>query len=181
MSNSSGLRGGIRRFMKRRSKLVGRRANPNNKETSLDGAADDECTDATSSGDERNFSDGDDVFGGDGDAAGVDTPKHSAESDGHRLSSTTPQHQQHPATPQHQHSPNHTKNAEDPLFLRSMSESSFNCGCCYELMIQPTTLNCGHSFCRLCLARWWKSVKKTTCPGCRQPWVGFPHINIILR
>ena len=69
----------------------------------------------------------------------------------------------------------------EPMFLRSMSETTFTCGCCYELMIQPTTLNCGHSFCRLCLARWWKSVKKMTCPGCRQPWSGFPHINIILR
>ncbi len=70
---------------------------------------------------------------------------------------------------------------DDPLFLRSMSETTFTCGCCYELMIQPTTLNCGHSFCRVCLARWWKAMKKMTCPGCRQPWSGFPHINIILR
>ncbi|XP_077979598.1 bifunctional apoptosis regulator-like [Glandiceps talaboti] len=64
---------------------------------------------------------------------------------------------------------------------RSMSETTFQCGCCYELMVQPTTLNCGHSFCRLCLARWWKSSKDTTCPGCRQPWRGFPRINIIMR
>ncbi|XP_071796590.1 bifunctional apoptosis regulator-like [Asterias amurensis] len=62
-----------------------------------------------------------------------------------------------------------------------MPESTFTCGCCYETMVQPTTLNCGHSFCRLCLARWWKTQKRTTCPECRYPWTGFPHVNIILR
>ncbi|XP_022101871.1 bifunctional apoptosis regulator-like [Acanthaster planci] len=65
--------------------------------------------------------------------------------------------------------------------LSPMSESTFTCGCCYEIMVQPTTLNCGHSFCRLCLARWWKTQKRTTCPECRYPWTGFPHVNIILR
>ncbi|XP_070580002.1 bifunctional apoptosis regulator-like [Ptychodera flava] len=73
-----------------------------------------------------------------------------------------------------------TYEPQKPL-RRTMSEATFQCGCCYELMVQPTTLNCGHSFCRLCLARWWQSSKDTTCPGCRQPWRGFPHINIIMR
>lgn len=60
-------------------------------------------------------------------------------------------------------------------------EKDFHCSCCYELMVDPTTLNCGHSFCRFCLAQWWHSSKKTTCPECRQSWLGFPKINIILR
>nr|XP_006818591.1 PREDICTED: bifunctional apoptosis regulator-like [Saccoglossus kowalevskii] len=74
-----------------------------------------------------------------------------------------------------------TTNNRESTLRRTMSETIFNCGCCYELMVQPTTLNCGHSFCRLCLARWWKISNNTTCPGCRQQWNGFPHINIILR
>ncbi|XP_071489855.1 bifunctional apoptosis regulator-like [Diadema antillarum] len=63
----------------------------------------------------------------------------------------------------------------------SSLDSNFLCACCYELMVQPTTLNCGHSFCRLCLAQWWRTSQKTTCPQCRQPWSGFPHVNIIIR
>nr|XP_054762929.1 bifunctional apoptosis regulator-like isoform X2 [Lytechinus pictus] len=72
--------------------------------------------------------------------------------------------------------------ADDALYSEvSLMDSNFSCACCYELMVQPTTLNCGHSFCRLCLARWWKTSQKMTCPECRQPWTGFPHINIIIR
>lgn len=67
------------------------------------------------------------------------------------------------------------------ILRQSVSDGTFTCGCCYELMVEPTTLNCGHSFCRICLAKWWKSSGKTTCPGCRQPWKGFPRVNIILR
>jgi len=48
-------------------------------------------------------------------------------------------------------------------------------------MVEPTTLNCGHSFCRFCLAQWWHASKHSTCPECRQPWAGFPKANIILR
>ncbi|XP_032237003.1 bifunctional apoptosis regulator [Nematostella vectensis] len=60
-------------------------------------------------------------------------------------------------------------------------ESDFHCSCCYDLMVDPTTLNCGHNFCRFCLAHWWYSSRKTTCPECRQPWQGFPNVNYLLR
>lgn len=63
----------------------------------------------------------------------------------------------------------------------SLSEQDLQCSCCFELMVEPTTLNCGHSFCRFCLAQWWDASKHSTCPECRQPWVGFPKVNIVLR
>ncbi|KAJ8318567.1 hypothetical protein KUTeg_003658 [Tegillarca granosa] len=50
---------------------------------------------------------------------------------------------------------------------RNVSQSDFTCGCCYELMVQATTLNCGHSFCRICLARWFLASKKAECPTCQ--------------
>lgn len=58
---------------------------------------------------------------------------------------------------------------------------ALECGCCYELMVDPTTLTCGHSFCRYCLAKWFNTSNKTECPECRQTWTGFPHINVHLR
>uniref|UniRef100_A0A8C5ZYX9 Bifunctional apoptosis regulator n=1 Tax=Marmota marmota marmota TaxID=9994 RepID=A0A8C5ZYX9_MARMA len=69
--------------------------------------------------------------------------------------------------------------------LKSMgpqiSVSEFSCHCCYDILVNPTTLNCGHSFCRHCLALWWVSSKKTECPECREKWEGFPKVNILLR
>lgn len=62
-----------------------------------------------------------------------------------------------------------------------LSQEDLNCSCCFELMVEPTTLNCGHSFCRFCLAQWWSASKHATCPECRQPWAGFPKVNIVLR
>ncbi|KAM4631533.1 bifunctional apoptosis regulator isoform 1-T1 [Discoglossus pictus] len=64
---------------------------------------------------------------------------------------------------------------------RKISVSEFSCHCCYDILVNPTTLNCGHSFCRHCLALWWTSSKKTECPECREKWEGFPKVNILLR
>ncbi|KAM5151832.1 bifunctional apoptosis regulator [Mantella aurantiaca] len=64
---------------------------------------------------------------------------------------------------------------------RNISVSEFSCNCCYDILVNPTTLNCGHSFCRHCLALWWVSSKKTECPECRNKWEGFPKVNILLR
>lgn len=62
-----------------------------------------------------------------------------------------------------------------------ISEHEFLCHCCYEILVSPTTLNCGHSFCRHCLALWWESSRKNECPECREKWEGFPKVNILLR
>ncbi|XP_032098603.1 bifunctional apoptosis regulator isoform X2 [Sapajus apella] len=72
---------------------------------------------------------------------------------------------------------------DDPLKSTSpqISVSEFSCHCCYDILVNPTTLNCGHSFCRHCLALWWASSKKTECPECREKWEGFPKVNILLR
>ncbi|XP_045398594.1 bifunctional apoptosis regulator isoform X2 [Lemur catta] len=59
---------------------------------------------------------------------------------------------------------------DDPLQSTGpqISVSEFSCHCCYDILVNPTTLNCGHSFCRHCLALWWVSSKKTECPECRE-------------
>ena len=62
-----------------------------------------------------------------------------------------------------------------------LSQREFSCHCCYDVLVNPTTLNCGHSFCRHCLALWWESAGKTECPECRERWEGFPKVNILLR
>ncbi|XP_063286370.1 bifunctional apoptosis regulator [Pelobates fuscus] len=68
-----------------------------------------------------------------------------------------------------------------PKIDHKISLNEFSCHCCYDILVNPTTLNCGHSFCRHCLALWWSSSKKTECPECREKWEGFPKVNILLR
>uniref|UniRef100_A0A2K5WYS2 Bifunctional apoptosis regulator n=1 Tax=Macaca fascicularis TaxID=9541 RepID=A0A2K5WYS2_MACFA len=52
-----------------------------------------------------------------------------------------------------------------------ISVSEFSCHCCYDILVNPTTLN----------SLWWASSKKTECPECREKWEGFPKVNILLR
>ena len=60
------------------------------------------------------------------------------------------------------------------------------CSICSEILIDPVSLHCGHTFCQLCLARMWRSKGKPApsrlqCPVCRLPWRNFPGVNITLR
>ncbi|KAI2668951.1 Bifunctional apoptosis regulator [Labeo rohita] len=71
---------------------------------------------------------------------------------------------------------------EEPV--TGLSASEFTCHCCYQVLVDPTTLTCGHSFCRHCLANWWASALprvRTDCPECRAVWTDFPKVNILLR
>lgn len=68
-----------------------------------------------------------------------------------------------------------------PSTTDNISEHEFSCHCCYDILVNPTTLTCGHNFCRHCLALWWESSHKNECPECREKWEGFPKINILLR
>ncbi|XP_022778281.1 RING finger protein 151-like [Stylophora pistillata] len=44
------------------------------------------------------------------------------------------------------------------------------CGICKEVLKNPRTLHCGHTYCEDCLDGWFKSAKdvKLTCPMCRR-------------
>ena len=53
-------------------------------------------------------------------------------------------------------------------------EREYQCPACLDLFICPIVLNCGHTFCWLCLAQWKNSNGRTrgdlgTCPQCRTP------------
>ncbi|TKS68554.1 Bifunctional apoptosis regulator RING finger protein 47 [Collichthys lucidus] len=63
----------------------------------------------------------------------------------------------------------------------NLSELELSCHCCYDILVDPTTLTCGHNFCRHCLALWRESSHKNECPECREKWEGFPKVNIVLR
>ncbi|CAG5135813.1 unnamed protein product [Candidula unifasciata] len=57
----------------------------------------------------------------------------------------------------------------------------FTCSVCFLLLVQPTTLTCGHTLCRDCLARWYFTSLRKTCPLCNQSFQGHPLINTSIR
>jgi hypothetical protein len=68
-------------------------------------------------------------------------------------------------------------------FVSSLSEE-FVCSICQELLIEPRTIACGHSFCEKCLCSWTRH--RNVCPVCREPIIGRPIValalaNILLR
>lgn len=70
---------------------------------------------------------------------------------------------------------------EDDAQASGIALPEVTCLCCYDVLLDPTTLSCGHSFCRHCLAMWVQSSRKSMCPTCRRIWHGFPKVNISFR
>jgi Lon protease-like protein len=50
--------------------------------------------------------------------------------------------------------------------LREVTYQELDCLVCYNLMLEPTTTTCGHTFCRRCLAR--VMDHSNICPFCRR-------------
>ena len=93
--------------------------------------------------------------------------------------------------------PGSATDSEDDIELKSVDQTSVtiddslppadvSCSVCSDILIDPMSLHCGHTFCQLCLAQVWRSSGKVdpgrlSCPVCRLPWRNFPGINITLR
>ncbi|XP_019853147.1 PREDICTED: bifunctional apoptosis regulator-like [Amphimedon queenslandica] len=69
----------------------------------------------------------------------------------------------------------------------TQTKDVMSCGVCFQLLLDPVTLNCGHSFCLVCLAQLWNVSRNSSllCPMCRQPWAEpggrLPSVNVMLR
>ena len=46
-------------------------------------------------------------------------------------------------------------------------EPEFECQICMDLLVEPITTICGHTFCKICLIRYLRT--KLNCPMCRKP------------
>ena len=61
-------------------------------------------------------------------------------------------------------------------------EIILNCVICSKYMSDPTTMKCGHSFCRQCILKWLCAYKHTGCPLCRKKVSkNVPDVNISLK
>ncbi|XP_067830105.1 zinc-binding protein A33-like [Heptranchias perlo] len=60
---------------------------------------------------------------------------------------------------------------------RQQAESftdDLNCPICLEFFTDPVSLECGHNFCRSCIAQCWDKKEINSCPECREE---FPERN----
>ncbi|KAF7323231.1 DNA repair protein [Mycena chlorophos] len=48
-------------------------------------------------------------------------------------------------------------------------DASVRCPICSELFTGPVSLNCGHSFCSLCIRNTMAATSQSQCPSCRAP------------
>ncbi|MGH0179879.1 UNVERIFIED_CONTAM: hypothetical protein FKN15_020628 [Acipenser sinensis] len=46
-------------------------------------------------------------------------------------------------------------------------EAELSCAVCCEILKDPVTLHCNHSFCKACLYQCWKEKRARECPVCR--------------
>ncbi|KAM9848589.1 E3 ubiquitin-protein ligase TRIM65-like [Aulostomus maculatus] len=51
--------------------------------------------------------------------------------------------------------------------LHSLDQAQFSCSICLELLRDPVTIPCGHSYCMNCLSEYWDQQQVSNCPQCR--------------
>ncbi|XP_054474683.1 zinc-binding protein A33-like [Anoplopoma fimbria] len=64
----------------------------------------------------------------------------------------------------------------------STPEMECTCPVCCDIFKDPVVLLCGHSFCKHCLAEWWRQSGLQTCPVCKELFpMAQPPRNLALR
>ncbi|XP_053276472.1 nuclear factor 7, ovary [Pleuronectes platessa] len=66
--------------------------------------------------------------------------------------------------------------------MASRSEEDLCCPVCRDVFRDPVLLSCSHSFCKVCLKRWWKDKEVKECPLCkRRSSMLEPPCNLVLK
>ncbi|XP_031431933.1 E3 ubiquitin-protein ligase TRIM35-like [Clupea harengus] len=63
-----------------------------------------------------------------------------------------------------------------------LPEEDFTCPVCFDIFKDPVLLLCSHSFCKVCLQKFWREKKSKECPVCRKKSsMDNPPLNLSLK
>ncbi|XP_053309799.1 E3 ubiquitin/ISG15 ligase TRIM25-like [Spea bombifrons] len=67
--------------------------------------------------------------------------------------------------------------AEDRQLLLRLQPNDLTCSICISHYTFPTTLPCGHTFCKNCIERYWQEKTRLICPMCQTSFEKKPELN----